>query len=161
MRFLLLLLAVAALCGCDETRLYEKNHDFKNRYWLANELPSFDFTIEDTAQPINLYCNLRNSLSYPYSRIFIRYTLKDTTGAELKGELIDSYLFDKKTGEPQGTSGLGDIYDHQLPLLKNFKFAQPGKYTIQFEQFMRTDTLSGILAVGFRVEQAEQSQRQK
>ena len=74
----------------------------------------------------------------------------------LKKELINSFLFDRKTGQPQGVSGVGDIYDHKLNLMENFSFEKSGKYSIQFEQFMRTDTLKGILAVGLRVERAEQ-----
>lgn len=152
------LLAVVALftTGCDNSRVYEKNYDFENRYWLVQEIPSFDFTIQDTTKRYNLYCNLRNSVTYPYTRIFITYSLHDSVGNEIQKEMLSDYLFDEKTGKPHGSSGLGDIYDHQPQLLKNFSFKKPGTYSIKFEQFMRTDTLRGILAVGLRVETAEE-----
>jgi gliding motility-associated lipoprotein GldH len=143
------------LVGCDETRVYEVNQDFGEQYWRVQEQPVFEFVIENEKEPYTLYCNLRNSVSYPYSRIFLNYTLKDSTDSVIKKELISSFLFDKKTGQPLGVSGLGDIYDHQVALLKNFSFEKPGKYTVQFEQFMRTDTLKGILAVGVRVERVD------
>ena len=54
--------------------------------------------------------------------------------------------------EDIGTSGLGDVYDQQIPVLKKYRFSKPGSYSMKFEQFMRTDTLAGILAVGFRLE---------
>lgn len=142
------------ITACDDSRVYEKNYDFHERYWLITEKPSFDFTIQDTTQRLNLFCNIRNSVLYPYSRIFISYTLQDSTGHELKKTMINSLLFDEKTGEPYGNSGLGDIYDQQLELLKNFQFIKPGTYSVTFEQFMRTDTLQGVLAVGLRVETA-------
>ena len=63
-------------------------------------------------------------------------------------------LFDDKTGEPLGESGLGDIYQHRIPVKMNHRFDYAGKYKVSFEQFMRTDTLSGILGVGLRVERA-------
>jgi gliding motility-associated lipoprotein GldH len=157
MRFLYSAIVMLVLFGCDETRVYEVNQDFDEQYWLVQEQPVFEFTIENEKEPYNLYCNLRNSVSYPYSRIFLNYTLKDSTGAVLKKELKNSFLFDRKTGQPQGVSGLGDIYDHQLDLLKNFSFEKPGKYAIQFEQFMRTDTLRGVLAIGVRVERVTNS----
>lgn len=140
------------ITACDDSRLYEKNFDFSERYWLMAERPSFEFTIQDTTLHYNLFCNIRNSVAYPYSRIFIRYSLQDSSKNELKNEMITSFLFDEKTGEPLGSSGLGDIYDQQPELLKDFKFSTPGKYSITFEQFMRTDTLQGVLAVGLRVE---------
>ncbi len=152
MRVVVLLLIVL-LAGCgDDTRVYEKNYDFADRFWLVKEKPSFDFSIEDTTQPYSVYCNIRNSVSYPYSRIFVSYSLKDSTGAELQKEMVSDFLFNQKTGEPLGVSGLGDIYDHRLTLLNKFTFPYAGKYTVQFEQFMRTDSLQGVLAIGLRVD---------
>ena len=153
MRITALLAIIVLLNCCDNSRVYEKNYDFSERHWLVNEKPSFEFTVAND-QSYNLYCNLRNGLTYPYSRIFITYTLKDSVGTELKKEMINSFLFDEKTGKPNGSSGLGDIYDQQFLLLKDYSFSQPGKYTVQFEQFMRTDTLQGVLAIGLRVENA-------
>ena len=153
MRIISLLAILLLLNCCDNSRLYEKNYDFPERYWLINDKPSFEFTVSN-GQPYNLYCNLRNSLTYPYSRIFVTYTLKNSTGSELKKEMINSFLFDEKTGKPLGSSGLGDIYDQQLLLLKDYTFSESGTYTLHFEQFMRTDTLQGVLAIGLRVEAA-------
>jgi gliding motility-associated lipoprotein GldH len=151
MRVSVLLVIALVLSGCDDSRVYEKNYDFSERQWAVNEKPSFEFTVQKD-QPYNLFCNLRNGVSYPYSRIFINYSLKDSTDAEISHKMISTFLFDEKTGEPLGSSGLGDIYDHQIPLLTNFNFKKAGTYTLQFEQFMRTDTLQGILAVGLRLE---------
>ena len=154
MRFVGCLLLVLLVLGCDPSRVYEENADFPQRYWLVNEQPAFEFTIDKTNTRYNLYLNLRNELSYSNSRIFINYSLADSSGAIIHKELVSHFLFDKKTGKPFGNSGLGDIYDHQFLLLKNFEFKQPGKHTMHFEQFMRTDTLKGILAVGLRVERS-------
>jgi len=137
--------------SCDDNRVYEKNADFNTRYWLVSEKPEFEFEI-DTLQSYNLFCNVRNSLDYPYARLFITYYLQDSSGTVLEKELVRQLLFDEKTGEPKGDSGLGDIYDHRIPLKLNRKFPYSGKYKIAFQQFMRTDSLPGILAVGLRVE---------
>lgn len=150
------LLAGILLSGCDEGRVYEKNTDFANRLWLINDKPEFEFEITQTGVPYNLYCNVRNSVSFPYSRLFINYILFDSTGTQLQKKLMPAILFDPQTGKPEGTSGLGDIYDHRIPLLKNYTFKTAGKYKMQFEQFMRTDSLQGVLAVGLRVEKASQ-----
>jgi gliding motility-associated lipoprotein GldH len=61
-------------------------------------------------------------------------------------------LFDQKTGRPNGSSGLGDLFDHRISLLSNYHFERPGAYTVSLEQFNRRDTLQGVLAVGVRVE---------
>lgn len=155
MRFLLVFIcSVFALWGCDRERVYEKNHDFENRYWAVREKPVFEFDVTDTTQAYSVYCNLRNSIDYPYSRIFIQYSLQDSSGNSLKKDLISSFLFDEKTGKPFGSSGLGDIYDQRIVLLENHTFKKTGKHSLQLEQFMRTDTLEGVLAVGIRLAQA-------
>lgn len=143
---------IVILFSCDESRVYERNIDFNSRQWLINERPEFEFEISDTLQTYNLFCNVRNSLDYPFARVFVRYYLQDSSGNVLEKELVRQLLFDEKTGKPHGESGLGDLYDHRIPLKNNHRFPYSGKYKIAFEQFMRTDTLPGVLAVGVRVE---------
>ena len=157
MRFFIVIVFAIALTGCDQSRLYEDNSDFKDRTWKLSEAPEFEFTIKDLGKRYNLYYNIRNSLDYPYARLFVQYTLQDSTGRELSKKMISEFLFDQKTGQPLGSSGLGDVYDHRFPLLKEFEFKYQGKYKLKLEQFMRADTLIGILAVGARVEVAEKS----
>jgi len=155
MRRLLIVLSMAiVLTACDDKRVYEEYTDFDKRYWMVTDKPAFEFEVPDTRQPYNVYCNIRNSNAYPYSRLFVTYYLQDSTGRELRKNMINEYLFDAKTGKPFGRSGLGDLYDQRFLLLKDHRFDKPGKYKVQFEQFMRTDTLQGIVAVGLRVEKA-------
>jgi gliding motility-associated lipoprotein GldH len=154
MRVVLIFLVACLVGSCDSERLYEKNHDFGDRVWLSNDQPTFDFVVGDTLTAYNLYCNVRNSVEYPYSRIFITYSLQDSSGTSVAKNMISAFLFEEKTGKPLGRSGLGDVYDHQVSILKNHQFKTPGTYNLKFDQFMRTDTLAGILAVGFRLEVA-------
>jgi gliding motility-associated lipoprotein GldH len=144
-----------ALLSCDSNRIYEYNEDFNQRAWLVENVPAFEFTIEDPSKSYNVYYNVRNTLDFPYSRLFVTYELLDSTQTELKKELVSSYLFDEKTGKPLGSTGLGDLYDHRFPLLVNYQFPGAGKYSIQLEQFNRQDTLAGVLSVGVRVEMSE------
>ncbi|MBX2967402.1 MAG: gliding motility lipoprotein GldH [Cyclobacteriaceae bacterium] len=150
----LIMLSVCLLIfsACDENRLYETNTDFKNRYWLAAEQPAFDFNIPDANTRYNLYFTIRNESDYPNSNIYFTYYLVDSTGTTLEKKLTNQFLFDRKTGQPFGNSGLGYVYEHRFPLLENYAFGKPGNYSMRFEQFMRTDTLRGVLSVGLRIE---------
>jgi gliding motility-associated lipoprotein GldH len=149
---LVLLFTSIALVSCDSNRLYENNVDFKDRTWKITEPAQLEFDISDTTQRYNLYLDVRNSLDYPYARLFVNYNLVGPADEELSKKMISVYLFDQKTGKPHGRSGLGDIYDHQFIFLEKYAFPKPGKYKVKFGQFMRQDTLHGILAVGLRVE---------
>ena len=151
----ILILLTVFFISCDDNRVFERNYDFEEQHWLVSSKPEFEFTIPDSSLRYNLYCDVRNEESYPKANLYFTYYLSDSTGRELQKKLMSEFLFDKKTGEPFGSTALGDIYDHQIPILKNYSFKHLGKYKVKFEQFMRTDTLHGILAVGLRVEKAE------
>lgn len=154
MRIFWPVLLAALLVACDTERVYERNFDFEERWWPVQEQPVFEFEVPDNEVPYNLYCNIRNTVSYPYARLFITYYLSDSSGQEIRKELVQAMLFDPKTGEPYGSSAIGDIFDHRIPLLRDYRFGYAGKYKMRFEQFMRTDTLQGVLAVGLRVERS-------
>jgi gliding motility-associated lipoprotein GldH len=156
MRLLLAITVLATvMTACDTTRVYEEIVDFDQRQWLASDIEAFDFVIPDSKSHYNVYADIRNTVSYPYARLFYTFELKDSTGASLQRELNSEYLFDAKTGKPFGKSGIGDLYDHRFPLLSNHQFSYAGQYRITLEQFMRVDTLQGVLAVGIRVERAQ------
>lgn len=154
MKYFLLFLIGGVLVSCDSDRLFEQNTEFKDRTWKVNEPVVFEFTIEDPELKYNLYYNVRNSLDYPYARLFVEYQLSDSMGTELSKKLVSEYLFDQKTGKPLGSSGLGDVFDHRFLLLEKQEFKAAGKYRLRLEQFNRQDTLKGVLAVGVRVETA-------
>src|SRR5579872_4999625 len=96
------------LAGCDSRRVFEDNVEFQNRSWRISEPAQFEFRIADRTKKYNLFLNIRNSLDYPFARIFVNYELmqQDST---LNKKMISEYLFDQKTGKPFGTSGIGDI----------------------------------------------------
>ena len=58
---------------------------------------------------------------------------------------------DEKTGKPMG-DGLGDLFDHKIIALKNYRFPRAGKYTFKVRQYMRQDPLPAILSMGVSVE---------
>jgi len=149
------LIAVTLVACGDSKRVYEQNVDMNERVWMVSDKPKFEFEIDNTPQRYNLYGNTRNTVSYPYARLFFTYYLQDSTGRELQKNLVGEFLFDAKTGKPFGKSGIGDLYDHQFLMLKDYQFKSPGKYAVTLEQFMRMDTLKGITAVGLRIEKAE------
>jgi gliding motility-associated lipoprotein GldH len=153
-RGLIFLFLALALFSCNRNKIYQEYVDFDKRIWLSSESARFRFDIRDTLSSYNIYCNLRNSTHYPWSRIFINFALTDTAGNALEKKLVNDYLFDPKTGKPHGRSGLGDLYDHRIQVLSNYRFPESGSYEVTFDQFMRTDSLAGILSVGLAIEAA-------
>ena len=152
MKYLIFIFFFCLLSSCDPDRLFEQNLTLEKRYWRVDEPLTFNFKIQDTEKPYSVYYNVRNSIDYPFARLFIQYTLSDSTGQPLDKKLNSQYLFEQKTGKPLGQSGIGDVFDHQFMIIEKQIFNYPGKYKLTIEQFNRQDTLLGILAVGARVE---------
>lgn len=152
MRVCVTLSCLLLFAACDNSRVYELDHDFAGRTWQVKDKPEFEFDITDSVQLYNVYYKIRNSSDYPFSRIFVQYNLIDPKKVDVQNKLLSNNLFDQKTGMPLGSSSIGDKFDHQFLILGKYKFNRIGKHTIKFEQFMRTDTLPGIEALGVRVE---------
>jgi len=151
--YLLCLASVLILMGCDEQRVFEKNLDLAGNQWYIDTVPSFSFRIDDISIPYNIYYNVRNAVNYPYYNLYVTYYLQDSSGKQLSSALQNLVLADAKTGKPLG-DGLGDIFDHQVLSLKEYRFPYAGTYTFRIRQYMRQDPLPLIMSVGVRVEKA-------
>ncbi|MEM8967892.1 MAG: gliding motility lipoprotein GldH [Bacteroidota bacterium] len=151
--FFLVVIFSLTLSSCDENRLYEENVNFDQKAWAADSLPVFRFQVDDSAQPYNIYWNVRNTVSYPFRNLYLTYYLEDTMGNVIQEDLYQMDLFEPRTGKPYG-SGLGDIFSHQILALPGYQFDTAGMYQIRLQQYMRRDTLPEILSVGVRVEVA-------
>lgn len=155
MRLIMVGTVVAAcLSSCDVKRIYEDYHTFDEAFWHMDSVIRFTFTIDNPDLAYDVYANFRNSSSYGFYNLYYRYSLKDSLEKEIISEQNEILLFDPKTGEPYG-SGLGDMFDHSQPILRNFIFPDSGRYYIDFKHFMRNEELKFILSVGTRVEISE------
>lgn len=149
MKYYVWLLFCLSLISCDNTRLVEVNQDFNNRMWPIEPVLSFDFEIADDSIQYRTFLNLRNSMDYGNSNIYINYSLSSGETV-LADSLVHLDLFQIKTGHPYG-SGIGDIFDHQRLVFDNLSLAK-GTYSIKMQHYMRVDSLSEILSAGVRVE---------
>ena len=142
------------LASCDSSRVFEKNRDFENNSWRAADTTIFEIAVEDTIQRYNLIMNVRNTIDFETARLFVNYSLEQPGGAKMRKRLVEQNLFDRKTGEPFGKSGLGNIYDHQVMLEPAIQFPAKGNYTVRLNHMMRTDSLKEIMSIGIRLEKA-------
>ena len=150
-RYWFLILIIGLAFSCDKERVFEDTSSFKNGYWLADSIKSFDFVIDNPNDEYNLYLSIRNGREYPHSNMYINYTIRDSTTAILDEELRNFQLFHQKTGYPLG-NGSGSVYEHVFEILIGYHFPDSGRYTLNLEQYMRYDSLPEVYSVGVRVE---------
>lgn len=147
-----LLLCVLFFSSCDSNRIFEQNQAIPESGWAVSNVVKFNVDIKDPSTATNFYINVRNADGYPYGNLFlfIKTTFPD---GKMSNDTLECLLADEK-GKWIG-SGIGDLYDNQIPFKKNVRFPTAGTYAFEIQQAMRTDNVPLIMDVGLRIEKAE------
>lgn len=151
-KVLLFLLALTVATACNGDRLFEEFRGMQDLQWGVEDTVSFEVAeVDPNLSPT--FIAVRYNDRYEFHNLYVRYLLKDSIGTVLADSLINVYLFDPKTGKPLG-SGYGNVYTKydELPPLQ---VAPSDKYRFEFIQYMRTDTLGGVEAVGLRINKSK------
>jgi gliding motility-associated lipoprotein GldH len=151
LRYILFGLYLISLTSCDEKRVYEENIELEHFKWATNNVLRFEFNINDTTMPCNMYINIRNTSEYPYSNLFLFLDTKYPDG-KVSRDTLECILADD-LGNWFG-KGTGDVIDNQIPFRKNTRFRQKGTYKFYVEQAMRVNPLQGVGAAGIRIEKS-------
>lgn len=142
------------LSGCDENVVYKAHEDIDDGLWYIKNKPTFKVEIKDTTATYNMYYLLRNTLQYPYYNLYLTRKFEAPGNKVISNTLEEVYLSNEATGKPFG-HGLGDLFDHKIPFLKNYRFPRSGTYTFTLAQSMRQNPLPFVMSVGISVEKVE------
>lgn len=147
-----LLTLLVLVWACDSNAVYKGYEEIPEAEWYMENVKSFEFTLADNSNPLTMNYLVRNAVDYPFYNLYLRATLKDSTGKVLVTGMDQLILFNEKTGKPVG-DGLGDLFDQKVTAskFKAYQFPYKGKYTIELQQNMRPDPLLGVLGVGFEL----------
>lgn len=142
------------LTGCDQNVVYKAHEDIDDGLWYIKDKPTFKVEITDTTQTYNVYYLLRNALQYPYYNLYITRNFTGPDQKVISNTLEEVFISNEISGKPYG-HGLGDLFDHKIPFLKNYHFPRSGTYTFSISQSMRQNPLPFIISVGISVEKVE------
>ncbi len=150
--FSALSLLVFLFTSCDKNRVFEENKEIPKGLWDQNNKVVFNVDVQDTISWHNIYLNVRNAGSYPFSNLFVFITTQSPKGHTVR-DTVECTLSDEK-GKWLG-DGIGDLWDNQLLFKRMVRFPMKGIYKVQMEQAMRVNPLPFIMDVGLRVEKLE------
>ena len=150
--FFPVLLCLFFFSSCDDKRIFEQNQSIPETGWSSSNILKFEVDITDPSTPGNFYINVRHADGYPYSNLFLFIKTTFPSG-KFSNDTLECVLADEK-GKWLGT-GLGDIYDNQIPFKRNVRFPLSGKYTFEIQHGMRSDIIPLIMDIGLRIEKAE------
>lgn len=152
--FFVALCFAVILAGCDKSVVYKAYEDIDDGQWFIKNTPAFKVEIKDTTQLYNVFYLVRNTLQYPYYNLYLTRKITAPDSSVVSTNLEEIFLSNEITGKPFG-KGLGDLFDHKIPFLKNYKFAKSGTYTFTLSQSMRQNPLPFVMGIGISVEKVE------
>jgi gliding motility-associated lipoprotein GldH len=147
--FIVAAFLVIFAASCDSKRFFEENKNLENGVWMSTNSPAFTVNITDTVARYDLYLNVRNDGTYPFSNLylFIHTTLP---GGKKATDTVECQLADPD-GKWRG-SGMGNLKFNRFLFQKGMVFPRKGAYCFGLEQAMRVNALRGIRDAGIRIE---------
>jgi gliding motility-associated lipoprotein GldH len=145
---LILFLLILGIASCNTDRIFEEYQGMPDLHWNVEDTVSFavDAIEPNTSLPL---VGIRYNDTYEFHNLYVRYLLADSLGNTLIDSLINIHLFDPKSGKPLG-EGFGNVYT-RYDTLPGVGSSQGQKYQYRFLQYMRTEDLGGIEAVGLKI----------
>lgn len=143
------LLMIACFCfSCQLQPGFEENISLGENGWPEKQPIVFNIPEIQETGVYQLESFIRQDNNYPFYNCYYLAEVKNSQNQLIKKGLIEAIFYDPKTGKPKG-EGLGDMFNHHYTIFPAIPLKKGDKIKIQFRQFMRRDTLSGIISVGF------------
>jgi len=136
------------LTSCDNNVIYENNQSFEDNTWKYDDVKTFSFTMTDSMTPCKIYLNMRTTLDYEFSNVYMNLISNYPNGA------IDTSALEFFLAEPDGKwlgNISGTVIENKAMIMKGY-LTHTGTYTFKLEQAMFDNNLGEILDVGIRVE---------
>lgn len=145
--------------SCDTQIEFTEYESLQNSSWEKDNHITFNFAIQDTISPKNLFINIRNTSDYSFSNLFVITTL--TFPDETK--IIDTLQYEMAAASGKFLGkGFTDIKESKLYYKENKIFPKKGNYTFQIRQAMRKNgevtpiqSLSGVQDIGLSIEKVK------
>ena len=143
------ILLIVGIVSCDRKRVFEAYKTLDNNGWNKDSVVIFDVALSDTIRNHNLYVNIRNKGTYPYSNLWLFLSVGSPDGKMITDTV--EFSLAEASGRWKG-SGIGDLHDNQILYKSSVYFPHKGNYTFHIKQGMRDNVLPGIRDIGFRIE---------
>lgn len=156
--FLWLVLFLLFLYSCNSGSIFSESKDIPGSEWNKNNILSYNFKIEDTLQPYNVYLNVRNTSKYQFRNLFLFIETTSPSGNTVR-DTFECILADDR-GRWYG-KGWGDVYENKIPYKEYIRFPSKGTYSIEIQQAMRRTNLKHITDIGVVIEKTNIPQSDK
>lgn len=144
--------ALLTLFSCDPGLVYDHFETMDNGTWAWTDPREFEVDIADTLSLHNIYLQVRHTVEYPMSNLYMFVYVKSPSGQMLK-DTVNMML-----AEPDGRwigKGSGHLRELMLLYRRQTRFGGSGMYTFTLEQGMRNPRLP-VTDIGIRIVRTNQ-----
>ena len=154
MKFITLLAPLALLLctACGPTVVYEQRYPVAESGWAYADSLRYEFALPDTTQAYDFVLTVEHDEFFPYQNFYVLLHTGLPSGARSSQQV--SLQLAGEFGAWRGDCS-GERCTREIEILRNARFTSPGQYSLTVEQHSRDEPLTGIGAVGFRVQETE------
>jgi gliding motility-associated lipoprotein GldH len=134
--------------SCDPNMVFDQYIHIENGLWGWVDAREFEVDISDTTSLHDVYLQVRHTVEYPLSNLYMFVHVKGPSGQIMKDTV--NLLLAAPDGSWTGR-GSGNLRELQLLYRKQTQFRSPGTYTFTLEQGMRNPELP-VTDLGVRIE---------
>ncbi len=135
--------------ACETAVVFQQQRAIPAEGWYYKDSIVFETMIDDSITLHTLHLDIRNTVDYRYSNLFMFLDIEFPDGKVLR-DTIECMLADRQ-GNWTG-KGFGKMRTNRFKFRDNVWFPESGVYTFRIFQGMREDRLQGIADVGIRIE---------
>ena len=143
----ILLLLLTLTVSCDQNVVYDE-YVRTDGAWRWQDAREFKMDISDTLSLHNIYVQVRHTVEYPMSNLYMFVHVKGPTGQHRKDTV--NLILAEPDGEWIG-KGTGNLREMNLLFRNQTQFRIPGTYVFTLEQAMRNPELP-VTDLGIRIE---------
>jgi gliding motility-associated lipoprotein GldH len=140
---------VVMMSACNSNAVFDETRPLPQKSWEQNETMIFEVPIRDTLSAYKFYVNVRHSLDYRYSNLYLFIDTHFPDGRYAR-DTVECRLADP-AGKWYG-KGITNFRYNQILLRSYLRFPKAGIYRFELEQAMREKELEGIKEIGIRIE---------
>jgi gliding motility-associated lipoprotein GldH len=150
--WMLWILGVSVIFGCDTDIVYEKNLPVNYGGWDIQDTLVYDCEVPDSNSQFDLSINIRHRDIFQYMNVYLN-VLTILPSGTVKSQTISIPLCDD-AGKWLGKCS-GDICFQRVFIMRKFVFSEKGTYQFRVSHEMRMDELKDIFDLGLRLEKSK------
>lgn len=150
--FLNIAFLALALASCSNKTIFNERHEFPSLKWNHFDPVAFSVEVTDMEPPYDISLNMRHITQMPYESMPVLIIVKSPSGSIRT--FLHTFKIKGKDGKLLG-DGMGDIWDLDDRVKKQFFFNETGKYVFTIKDAGSNYDNIGIMTLGLKVEKTK------